>query len=488
MDVRDSASVNTPSVRSRKHRLVPIRVLTNSQRGSVDFTSSANSSKQDIVNLARKVADHSNNCSRISSDHKAETKSQSKHIAGDQVDPTRCKKARFGDSRPVVRDVWIHYPVQEVPSCPKQIKEPLNKILNRKSVFAPKLCEDLDYRSIRSVSSSNEELELEDDCRFEMHRPTTGNRSTSANAKIDSYTKLKAVEDIENNQFGRAKREGLDIARHIRQQEDVSYKACSDGRFPKAAGDSPPSKNSFKISSITLPKGLMDNKMWKKAPASPHIENHVVQSVEYHARRRSVLSPLSPDDSPQGKSSLHNGVEHRHRSKDKQFEIKLSDASKPHFELQSKLEASGLTKSNSVKVVQRSRVPFYPQLPGQQTHELHGFSNWVDFASKRSSVRGGNDFGALAPFIKDSCEMAHESTDGTPGQDQDQSKPKRKASRMQLPHIDRRRLVQEEMFGLNRRVSISSKKAAKKDVGGSMSNCQTKGTTTDGSPIEKIKI
>lgn len=475
MDARDNASVNTPSVRSRKQKLVPIRVLTDSRRASIDFTSSATSMKRDIMNLMQKVAVHSRNLCPSSTERRAQ--SLSKNIANEQTDPSQCKKAEFGDSRPLVRDVWTHYPFQEAPPLPKDTREPLNKVLNRKSVFAPKMHDELESES---SASSHHEIELEqgDNCHFETFPALPhNNRPSSANAKIDSHTKIKAIEDLDNQECESSKKT---------QELILNSEPCSNEIVLGPRIDSP-SKNIFKIKNSYGPKGVVDANIWKKVPASPHIENHLVESYYNHPKRRSVMNPLSGDDSPFGRSSLHYGLDSRNVSRDKGFDIKLSDASKPACDLKLKQEASGLAKSSSLKVFQRSKVTFSPQVSSQQMHDLHGFTNWAsNAASRRNSIRAGTESSGVAPFGRGSQEAALSQTEAAP--ELDQTKPKRKASVKLLPHFELNSFTKEEKFGLKRRVSIITKKAAKADGTASISKCQTKGTITDSSPIAKVKV
>lgn len=452
MEIKETNSVNTGSYRSKNKKLVPVKVLDNSRRGSVDPLSLAGSTKKGVDEALQNLSEFVRRSSISLSEKKNDSKGSTRSIPVDSSNPSQVKKAEFGDCRPLVKDVWSHYPFQEAPLPPKDPREFLNVVLNRKSTFAPK---KEDENQADEESSSNEELEMENPCHFEMFPQLPANRPSSANSKIDSQTKLSKVEDEENSEFRRAKREGIDLEKHV--QEDGFNYDKEKGKFLRTSEDQ--KKNIFKIN--RHPTGVVNEKIWKKVPVSPHVDNYSAKPLELNLPRKSLMAPLNPLlASSHGKMSLNKGVDKLVKPKNRHYDLDT-----PKFNDKVTTELPELTRSASVKSYKQNNVTFNPSLFSSNKANLNGLNNLIDLGGLKKSNKKGADFGTLSPFIKHLEESANHYFDTIDNERFSlTTKPNEKTI-----NIKDKKLPTEVTFGLKRR-SASNKKAIKVVVNSTMSN------------------
>lgn len=187
-------------------------------------------------------------------------------------DPTSKKKKGFGDSRSLVKDVWNHYPEMEIPLPQKYSREKLNTILDRPSKFGNKAPQQDTHKS---ASEENSLIEVEEDTyeksqRFpnNQHRHSSvRTRTTSAQPKIDSITKLRQVDYHEDENDPVIRERLLAKNLEIQNKEQEMFNVRGE-KFLRPDG----SQKAFKISSHLSPKGVLNERIWKQTAVSPHID------------------------------------------------------------------------------------------------------------------------------------------------------------------------------------------------------------------------
>lgn len=376
------------------------------------------------------------------------------------IDPTLSKKAEFGDSRPVVKKVWDHYPFQEVPPLPKDPREALNKMLNRrKSTFAQVF---LETKEEKDSVSSNEELEMRNNCHFQMFPILVTNRPTSADAKIDSKTKLPIIEESDDKELARAKREGIDLSK-LDKKGTFNYD-LNNSKFLRT-DEKNNLKHIFKIKKQVRLNGVLNDNIWKRIPVSPHLDTNSV-SPDMKARRNSLRNPLNAHhQSYQGKMSLFKGIGR------KEFTPKIPASLDATHHVNRKAQAKedsnspNLPKTSSVKGIQHNHNTASLSAFAQRKLDFKGFNNQMDFGL----VRNSTGFTSIVPPINN-LEHIEKSQPATV--DAEGSKLNRQPFINELVKKNERGFSTAEEMGLVRR-SVSIKKGAKVVIYSTM----TKGPT-----------
>jgi hypothetical protein len=187
-------------------------------------------------------------------------------------DLTSKNKKEFGDSRPLVKNVWNHYPEMEIPLPQKGPREKLNTILDRPSKFGNKAPQQDTHKS---ASEENSLIEVEEDtCEKSQRFPNDQlrhyperTRPTSAQPRIDSITKLRQVDNLEDENDPIIRERLLAKNLEIQNKEQEMFDVRG-GKFLRP--DS--SQKAFKISSHLSPKGVLNERIWKQTAVSPHID------------------------------------------------------------------------------------------------------------------------------------------------------------------------------------------------------------------------
>lgn len=460
MEVKDTDSVG--SYRSRNKKLVPVKVLTDSRRGSLGPISVGSASKKGVEDALINLTEFIKKSGMSTAEKNQDSNGSSRSIPVETVDPTQVKKAEFGDTRPLVKDVWSHYPMQEMPMPPKDPRDPLNIILNRKSNFAPK--PEMERKEEDDDSNSNEELELENQCHYAMfpQMPLPGDRPSSANAKIDSQTKLPKVEVSEDSEFERAKREGIDLEKHQKAQEENFNYDNGKGKFLRTSEDSK-AKPAFKINRHCIPAGVMNEKVWRRIPVSPHVDNQSFRPLE---QTKPQVAPINP---------LHNHSQVQMSIYKSSEKIAISKAR--NYDLDSRLDSAGhdlpeIHRSSSVKSCQKPKIAFGGSVFTKKKANLFGVNNLVDMGViKNHPKKNTSNFGALTPFIKHLEDSANHyfTSDKT-----ERTSLNTKTAEQSNVNLFDKRVSTEALFGLKRRRSISNSKEVKIVVNPSVTNSQNR--------------
>ena len=442
MELKETNSAHAGSYRSKNKKLMPIIVKGDSRRGSIDGLSAASSNRREFEDSVDHRLDTA--VSGLPSvDRKHDSRGSTRSIPVESNDPTQVKKSEFGDSRPLVRDVWSHYPFQEAPPIPKDPREFLNKVLNRKSTFAPKKGEKKDDES----TSSNEEiaLETENACHFAMFPQLPPNRPSSAHAKIDSQTKLKEVEDETADEYKRAMKEGIDLTKHL-QDEKFNFDS-NKGRFLRTDDDRK-EKRAFKINRQVTLKGVMNEDIWKRVPVSPHLDNYSAKPLE---GRKPALAGINPlHSASQGRMSLHSGTAKKSANHE-QFNTQAVENSASNFGVRLSTDIPFSTKTRSTKGSVQKKIAFNPAVFNPKKSSTHGIQNLLDMGV----IKNSTEFSHIAPIIKDLESAPHFKIETN----NQVSQLKRKPSDKILVNLRDRRNSTGEGLGLKRR-SISKNKDA----------------------------
>lgn len=292
MNIQKFGGVQAESLPSKSPRKLSVKVNSTSQRSQASY-SSVDSQIREISEMQRKSSKQ-----HLPISPSKFNKDSTRKLGGGVVVRNSSvglglnianmpKRKEFGDARPLVKDVWFHYPVQEVEALPKDTREALNVILKIKSKVSSRVQKtQAEDKSSNSLIEEKEETEKElDKLNIQMVPCTKG--PTSAHTKINNQTMLKSAIGLEqlNDPINRE----INLARKLEEQSDNCSYNFNNSRFQKIGSIN---HKKFKIGKNSSPKGVINGKIWKILPISPHLGKNLMQPSNREVRKK--LDSLSP--------------------------------------------------------------------------------------------------------------------------------------------------------------------------------------------------